>query len=129
MIYGGPKKMTKNFSVHEFNSKDGTPVPEELFPNLETLAKNLQVIRDHIGEPLQILSGYRSPAHNKKVGGKKASYHMKAMAADLTCKSLTPRKLHTLILTLIKQGKVKNGGLGLYPGFVHYDIGPANRRW
>jgi uncharacterized protein YcbK (DUF882 family) len=121
--------MTKNFSIHEFRCKDGTDVPKELFPNVELLAKQLQVIRDHIGEPLQILSGYRSPAHNKKVGGKKASYHLKAMAADITCKSLTPKKLHSLILTLIKQGKVKNGGLGLYNGFVHIDIGPANRRW
>ena len=121
--------MTKNFSVHEFNCKDGTPVPQELFPNLETLAKQLQVIRDHIGEPLQVLSGYRSPAHDKKVGGKTKSYHMKAMAADLACKSLTPKKLHSLILSLIAQGKIKNGGVGLYPGFVHYDIGPANRRW
>jgi uncharacterized protein YcbK (DUF882 family) len=121
--------MTTNFSPFEFRSKDGTDVPPELMGNLHELAKNLQVIRDHIGEPLQILSGYRSPAHNKKVGGKKASYHLKAMAADLTCKSLTPKKLHALILTLIKNGRVKNGGLGLYPGFVHYDIGPANRRW
>lgn len=121
--------MTKNFSIHEFACKDGSPVPEELIPNVQELANQLQVIRDYIGEPLQILSGYRSPAHNKKVGGKKASYHMKAMAADLTCKSLTPKKLHSLILTLISQKKIKNGGLGLYPGFVHYDIGPANRRW
>jgi uncharacterized protein YcbK (DUF882 family) len=121
--------ITKNFSLEEMMCKDGTPVPEELFPNLETLAQQLQVIRDCIGEPLQILSGYRSPAHNKKVGGKKNSYHMKAMAADIACKSLTPKKLHSLILTLIKQGKIKNGGLGLYPGFVHIDIGPANRRW
>lgn len=121
--------MTKNFSVHEFNCKDGTPVPESLFANVEELARNLQVIRDTIGEPLQILSGYRSPEHNKRVGGKKASYHMKAMAADLTCKSLRPRQLHSVILKLISQGKIKNGGLGLYPGFVHYDIGPANRRW
>lgn len=121
--------MTKNFSVHEFNCKDGTPVPEELFPNVETLAMQLQVIRDTIGEPLQILSGYRSPEHNKRVGGKKASYHMKAMAADLTCKSLRPRQLHAVIEKLISQGKIKQGGLGLYPGFVHYDIRGTKARW
>jgi uncharacterized protein YcbK (DUF882 family) len=121
--------MTKNFSVFEFRSKDGTDVPPELMGNLQELAKNLQVIRDHIGEPLQILSGYRSPEHNKRVGGKRNSYHVKAMAADLSCKSLTPKKLHALILTLIARKQIKNGGLGLYAGFVHYDIGPANRRW
>lgn len=121
--------MTKNFSIHEFACKDGTQVPQEFIPNVELLAKQLQVIRDHIGEPLQVLSGYRSPAHNAKVGGKKNSYHMKAMAADLTCKSLTPKKLHALIETLIANKKIKQGGLGLYPGFVHYDIRGVKARW
>ena len=121
--------MTANFSIFEFRCKDGSAVPVELFPNVKELAKNLQVIRDHIGEPLQILSGYRSPEHNAKVGGKKNSYHMKAMAADLTCKSLTPKKLHALIEELIANKRIKQGGLGLYPGFVHYDIRGAKARW
>ena len=121
-------KLTKNFQLSEFNCNDGTPVPEKLVPNVMELAINLQVIRDEIGEGMTILSGYRSPAWNKKVGGKPGSYHMKAMAADLSVKGLTPKKLHTVILKLIKEQKIKDGGLGLYPGFVHYDIGPS-RRW
>ncbi len=120
--------MTKNFQLSEFNCNDGTPVPEKLVPNVQELANNLQVIRDTIGEGITILSGYRSPAWNKKVGGKPQSYHMKAMAADLSVKGMTPKKLHSTILKLIKEGKIKDGGLGLYPGFVHYDIGPS-RRW
>ena len=121
-------KLTKNFQLSEFNCNDGTAVPEKLVPNVMELAINLQVIRDEIGEGITILSGYRSPAWNKKVGGKPGSYHMKAMAADLSVKGLTPKKLHTVILKLIKEQKIKDGGLGLYPGFVHYDIGPS-RRW
>jgi uncharacterized protein YcbK (DUF882 family) len=122
-------QLTKNFSLGEFACKDGTPVPPEYIPNVKKLAENLQVIRDNINRPIQILSGYRSPAWNKKVGGKTKSYHMKAMAGDLAVKDMTPKQLHKVIMKLIDEGKIKNGGVGLYPGFVHYDVGPANRRW
>ena len=121
--------MTKNFSLHEFSCNDGTPVPKELIPNVEKLAKNLQVLRDHLGEPLRILSAYRTPEHNAKVGGKKNSFHMKAIAADISCRSKTPKQLHSIIEKLIAERKMNQGGLGLYPGFVHYDCRGTKSRW
>ena len=121
-------KLTKSFQLSEFACNDGTQVPENLIPAVKELAKNLQVLRDEIGETLTINSGYRSPAWNKKIGGVKNSMHLKAMASDLVCKSLTPKQLKAVIEKLIKEGKMKNGGIGLYPSFVHYDIG-ATRRW
>ena len=122
-------QLTTNFQLSEFACNDGTPVPEELQCNTQKLAKNLQVLRDEIGESLTILSGYRSPSWNKKVGGKTASYHMKGMAADLTTKSFTPKQLHAKIEKLIAAGKMQQGGLGLYPGFCHYDIRKTKDRW
>jgi len=122
-------KLTENFSLIEFQCKDGSPVPVELMPNVELLAKNLQVLRDHLGEPIHINSGYRSPEHNKKVGGEKNSYHMKAMAADITCKSKTPKQLAAIIEKLIAEKKMKQGGIGIYPGFVHYDVRGFKARW
>jgi len=130
-------KLTKSFQLSEFACNDGTQVPESLIPNVKELAKNLQVLRDEIeemfkgSEKLPIItvnSGYRSLSWNKKVGGAKNSMHLKAMASDLVCKSLTPKQLKAVIEKLIKEGKMKNGGIGLYPSFVHYDIG-ATRRW
>ncbi len=121
-------QLTRNFNLIEFACKDGTPVPEKLVPNVKALAEQLQVIRDEIGEPIHILSGYRTPSHNTSVGGAKASQHLQAKAGDLTTKKYSPKELHTKIERLIKAGKLKNGGLGLYRGFVHYDIGPV-RRW
>jgi uncharacterized protein YcbK (DUF882 family) len=121
-------KLTKSFQLSEFACNDGTQVPESLIPNVRSLAKNLQVLRDEIGETLTINSGYRSPSWNKKVGGAKNSMHLQAMASDLVCRSLTPNQLKAVIEKLIKEGKMKNGGIGLYPSFVHYDIGPV-RRW
>jgi uncharacterized protein YcbK (DUF882 family) len=122
-------KLTTNFQLSEFSCKDGTRVPDHLLPNVMELAKNLQVIRNEIGEGLSILSGYRTPSWNKKVGGASNSQHLQAKAADLTTKSLTPRKLHAVIMKLIKEGKIKNGGVGLYPGFVHYDVRDTPARW
>lgn len=122
-------QLTKNFSLHEFYTHDGTPVPEKYMNNVRELAKNLQVIRDEIGEPLRINSAYRHPAYNKKIGGAKNSQHLTASAADLTAKNYTPKQLAAVIERLIKEGKVKQGGIGIYPGFTHYDIRGKKARW
>jgi uncharacterized protein YcbK (DUF882 family) len=123
------KQLTTNFDLSEFACKDGTAVPADLIPNVELLAKNLQVLRDYLGEPIHINSGYRTPAYNAKVGGKKGSYHLKAMAADITCKSKTPKQLAAIIEKLIAAKKMVQGGLGVYPGFVHTDVRRTKARW
>lgn len=122
-------KLTENFSREEFDCKDGTKVPAELTPNLRELVKNLQVLREDIGEPIHVNSGYRTPAYNKRVGGKSASQHLKAKAADITAKSFTPKQLAARIEKLIAAGKMKQGGIGIYPGFVHYDVRGTKARW
>ena len=60
--------MSEHFKPKEFASKDGAPSPwpEEVDPDLYLL---LEEIRADFGEPIYINSGYRSPEHNKKVGG------------------------------------------------------------
>ena len=122
-------QLTTNFNLIEFACHDGSPVPEELIPNVQELANNLQVLRDYIGEPLHINSGYRTPTYNKKVGGKPLSQHLKAKASDLTAKSYTPKKLAAVIEKLIAEKKMKQGGIGIYPGFTHYDIRGTKARW
>lgn len=115
-------KLTKNFNLSEFQSKDGATFPIEVIKNLKKLAENLQVIRDTINTPLSITSGYRSPAHNKKVGGAVYSQHLLGKASDLTTKTLSPKQLRDIIKQLMDEGKIKKGGLKDYNGFVHYDI-------
>jgi uncharacterized protein YcbK (DUF882 family) len=122
-------QLTQNFSLQEFACKDGTQVPAELLPNVQKLAAQLQILRDYLGESIHINSGYRSPEHNKKVGGKKASQHLLAKAADITVKSKTPKQLAAIIEKLISDGKLKFGGMGVYPGFVHVDIRNGKARW
>lgn len=124
-------QLTKNFALSEFTCHDeaGTPVPTAYLANVQEVANNLQALRDQLGQPLHVLSGYRTPAHNKAVGGVPDSQHLLAKAADLTVATLTPAQLHARIEALIAAGKMRQGGLGLYPGFVHYDVRGTRARW
>ena len=122
-------QLTENFSLHEFDCNDGTPVPEHLLGNVEALAGQLQILRDYLKEPVWINSAYRHANYNKRIGGAPDSMHVKAMAADITVMSKTPKQVKAIIEKLIKAKKLKFGGIGLYPGFVHVDIREAYARW
>lgn len=123
-------KLTKNFNREEFDCKDGTIVPAQYMGNVQKVAENLQVLRDYIGEPVLITgSGYRTPAHNKKVGGAPLSQHLTANGADINAKNYTPVELANVIEKLIAEGKMEQGGIGIYRGFVHYDRRGKKARW
>ena len=89
----------------------------------------MQILRDHIGKPIRIISGYRSPKYNRRIGGAKKSQHMKARAADIKIRGMHPDEVRQAILTLIKQGKMAKGGVGRYTTFTHYDTRGWNARW
>lgn len=122
-------KLTNNFSKHEFDCKDGSSMPEGVFVNVSELAKNLQVLRDFIGFPIYINSAYRSPSHNKKVGGSPNSQHLLGKAADIQMPSHRPEQVKKFIEKLIQDGKMKEGGIGIYDWGVHYDIRGHKARW
>lgn len=123
------KQLTKNFHRSEFDCKDGTQVPEGYRRNLIQLATNLQVVRDDIDSSVHINSGYRTPSHNKKEGGGKGSYHLTAEAGDLRQSKETPLQFYNRIEGLINEGKMEDGGLGLYDNFIHYDVRGHKARW
>ena len=122
-------KLTENFSLQEFQCKDGSDIPNEYLPNVIQLANNLQVLRDFIKKPITINSGYRSPKHNVKIGGVKNSQHLVAKASDIRVEGITPKELAKVIESLIKDGKMQQGGIGVYPTFLHYDIRGTKARW
>lgn len=122
-------RLTKNFMLSEFDSKDGSPMPEEVKENVIRLADALQVIRDHIGRPIVINSGYRSPAHNEAVGGAINSTHLTGIGGDIRVQGMAPVRLADEIEELIKAGKIPSGGLKAYTTWVHYDIRGTNARW
>ncbi|KGO78703.1 hypothetical protein Q763_17085 [Flavobacterium beibuense F44-8] len=123
-------KLTQNFSLEEFNCKDGTTVPEKYYPNVLQVAENLEVLREYLQRPIIISgSGYRTKKHNTEVGGAPKSQHLTASAADISVNGLSPMQIAEAIETLIEEGKMKQGGMGVYPTFVHYDIRGTKARW
>tara|TARA_R110002012_G_scaffold40547_10_gene111705 strand:+ start:14702 stop:15049 length:348 start_codon:yes stop_codon:yes gene_type:complete len=50
----------------------------------------LQALRDRLGKPLIIRSAYRSPEHNRAVGGATRSKHMEATAFDIAMANHDP---------------------------------------
>lgn len=85
-------KLTKNFSLEEmYRSEtarrcgiDNKPQTEEVVENLRALCLEvLQPLRDHLGKPVVVSSGYRCKDLNKRVGGVENSQHLKGEAADI----------------------------------------------
>lgn len=123
-------QLTENFHISEFKCYDGTEVPSEFRSNVHKLAQNLQVLREHYNKPITIVSGYRTKSHNDSlVGSAKKSQHLVAKAADFKIKGHSPKEVQETIKTLIKEGKMKEGGLGMYYSFTHYDIRNNKSRW
>jgi zinc D-Ala-D-Ala carboxypeptidase len=84
----------------------------------------LQRLRSAIGVPLIVVSGYRSPEHNRRVGGARNSMHMRGQAFDISMNNMDPE---WFIREARRYGFT---GIGSYPrqNFVHIDTGPA-REW
>lgn len=113
-----------DFILRDFRSGDVKPIA----PHLLDLAHEL---RRRLGsnEPIQIISGYRSPATNAMLaahsgGVASHSLHLVGEALDLRLPGRDLKDVHRAALALA------GGGVGYYPrsNFVHIDIGRV-RRW
>lgn len=96
-------------------------------PNLLDVLFLIQTWLKHEGRPseIQILSGYRTPAHNFRLeGAAKQSLHMQGKAADIYIEGLS-----TQVLALMSR-YVGAGGVGVYldKNFIHVDTGSV-RQW
>lgn len=117
----GNKKLSDNFRVKEFACEDGSDV---IFvaPALVTI---LQKVRTHFGKAVTINSAYRTPTHNKKVGGAAYSQHLYGTAADIVVKGVAPKTVAAYVEKLLP----KSGGIGIYGTFTHVDVREVRSRW
>ena len=90
----------------------------------EPALDKLQALRDRLGKPLIVRSAYRSPEHNRAVGGATRSKHLDGAAFDIAMAN------HDPVAFEAAAREVGFLGLGFYPrsGFIHVDLGPA-RQW
>lgn len=76
--------MSKNFAPHEFACPHcGVALVRPL------LIDRLEKLRLLVNHPIRIVSGYRCPVHNSRVGGAKNSQHMYGAAADIPAGAAT----------------------------------------
>lgn len=106
-------KISQDFSLYEFQCKDGS----YLVKLDSRLVDKLQMLRDKLGVPLTINSGYRTPEHNEKVKGSPTSQHLLGKAADISTRniSMPDEKLIDICKAL------DFDGIGIYDTFIHLD--------
>ena len=85
-------KLSDHFTLGEMASKDGADIVK-VNPDLIDF---LEYLRNYFGATISITSGYRTAAHNEKVGGAAYSQHIYGNAADVIVKkngSVVPAKI------------------------------------
>lgn len=102
------------FKFEEFDSPDA-PGSGEKYMDREFL-ECLDEARDIAGIQFKINSGYRTPAHNRKVGGGTASSHLIGRAADIRCTDTGKRLKIIEALSMVGFQR-----FGIASTFIHVD--------
>ncbi|WP_346352599.1 D-Ala-D-Ala carboxypeptidase family metallohydrolase [Faecalibacterium taiwanense] len=125
---GDTTALSKNFTRDEFECQCGKCTAQMIDTEL---VDKLQHIRDVLGVPLKITSGYRCIVHNasKTVGGSPNSKHRYGMAADWRTLN---RTVNPVALGIIAQA-VGFGGIGIYwhpkAAMCHADTRTGKATW
>lgn len=124
---------TKNFNQAELEysytaNKFGidNSIPPQYIQNAQELLNALQIIRDALGKPIKITSGYRCPRLNQIVGGVSNSSHMKAWAADIQVDGMSAKNLYYWLAGFLIGSGMKFGQLiyekSATKTWVHFSI-------
>ncbi|MCB1721320.1 MAG: DUF882 domain-containing protein [Alphaproteobacteria bacterium] len=113
-----------NYVLRDFRTGEVFPMDPRVIDIISLVQK-----KSNQREPLEILSGYRSPKTNASLrrvstGVAKNSFHMYGQAIDLHIKGYKTRNLRKIAMDL------RAGGVGYYPksDFIHVDTGTI-RSW
>ena len=120
--------LSEHLSWAELACKDGTPYPAKWQDRAVALAAVFEDFRAALGgEPIIIASAYRTPAHNRRIGGVPHSQHVQGRALD--CHPPSRMFLSEFIdrAKAFAQADDRIGGIGLYSWGVHWDLRPHTR--
>ena len=86
-------RLTEHFTTEELEFSQNAirlgivnHIPTELYENAKQLCEYMEWVREILGHPITVTSGYRSPELNAKTpGSSKTSAHSFALAMDFTC--------------------------------------------
>jgi hypothetical protein len=130
----------KHFTAREFcpvgklaNGKgpELLPCPMPLWGHAVKTLTVLEWLREQLGAPIIILSGYRDPQYNRAIGGASKSLHTLGNATDIRVKGVRPKQVAAKLET---HPDAEQFGIGRYEMFTHIDtrglLGlPAPARW
>lgn len=125
--------ITKNITLEELTRSQAAarggwknqPNKEQTAYLIKLCETVLQPLRDHIGEPLIITSGFRSMQTNEAEGGAKASAHLDGRAADIHAAGLSSRELARIAAVLnLATDQIINE----YDQWVHVSIPRAGEK-
>ena len=123
-------KIGNYFEDYEFACKcnrhnvvDGKNVLDHVID--KRLVDVLDKIRERVGRPVYIESGYRCEDHNREVGGVPNSQHVLGTAADITVDDISVDELADIAK------ECGADGVGRYYGlqFVHIDVRGYDAEW
>lgn len=99
-------QLTKSFTLGNFTatskvaSGKNNPDSQAILDNLVNLASVLQGIKDALGIPIVISSGYRNDTVNRAVGGAANSDHKLGEAVDFTSPNARPNEIVDAIIAM-----------------------------
>jgi len=105
-------QLSKHFSKEEFDCQCGCGTGT-IDP---ALVLKLEMARIEYGKPMRINSGIRCLDHNRSIGSKDTSSHIKCLAVDIGCTVTSTR--HGLLQILLKYFK----RVGIHKQFIHVDV-------
>lgn len=124
-------KIGKYFDDYEFAchcdrhgvDAEGHPILDHIID--KRLVDVLDRIRERLGVPITVNSGYRCPEHNAEVGGVSDSQHVLGTAADITYDGIDVDYL----AEIAEECGADGIGKYYYQDFVHIDVRGYAARW
>ena len=118
-IFGKEKnvtQLTEHFTKEEFDCQCGCGNGDIVIS--ERLVSELEIVRKSYGKPMRINSGIRCLSHNRNIGSRDTSSHIKGVAADISCTNMGTRL--ELVKKLLRDAEFTR--VGLHKDFIHVDV-------
>lgn len=107
----------KHFTLSEFDSPDEPGSGQKMN---ESFLFHLDIAREAYGAPMRITSGFRTEAHNRKVGGVSKSSHLTGYAADIEAPTSSDKA--KILVALFDAGFRR---FGIMRAAIHVDNDPS----
>lgn len=132
----GKTKISEHFSVYETASTSGNPYNPTKIWNDTTyydtdLVDQLELLYNMLdAKEARVSSWYRTPAHDKNVGGNGAGWHTKGKAADICFIGQDSKIIDSRIISCIAQYYLSFNGIArINNNYIHLDVGNRTKRY